>query len=36
VRVELLIDSATPTPAFTADVRAGFSLEVKVDYDAFL
>jgi hypothetical protein len=34
-RVELVIDSADPTPAFTADVRAGFSLEVKLDYGAF-
>jgi hypothetical protein len=36
IRVELLIDSVTPTPAFTADVRAGFSLEVSLDYDALL
>ena len=34
VRVELVIDSAGPTPAFTADVRAGFSLEVELDYGA--
>lgn len=36
VRVELIMDGANPTPAFTADVRAGFSLQVNVDYDAFM
>ena len=36
VRVELVIDSAGPTPAFTADVQAGFSLEVKLDYGKYL
>lgn len=36
IRVDLLIDSVGPTPAFTADVQAGFSLEVALDYGAFL
>ena len=36
IRVELVIDSAGPTPAFTADVQAGFSLEVKLDYGKVL
>jgi hypothetical protein len=34
VRVELVIDQ--PTPAFLADVAAGFSLEVKLDYEGLL
>lgn len=36
IRVELVIDSVGPTPAFNADVQAGFSLEVKLDYGAYL
>lgn len=35
-RVELEIDSAGPTPAFDADVEVGFSLEVDLDYGAYL
>jgi len=36
VRVELLLDGAGPTPTFTADVHAGFALEVKLDWGAYL
>jgi hypothetical protein len=36
IRVELHIDRFGSTPAFTADVRAGFSLDVNLDYDALL
>lgn len=36
IRVELVIDSAGPTPPFTADVEAGFALEVEVDYGGYL
>jgi hypothetical protein len=36
IRVELVIDSVGPTPAFDADVEAGFALEVEVDYGAYL
>ncbi len=34
VRAELVIDN--PTPAFDADVAAGFSLEVKLDWGSLL
>jgi predicted small lipoprotein YifL len=33
-RIELVLDR--PTPAFLADVTAGFSLEVKLDYGSLL
>jgi hypothetical protein len=34
IRVELVLDHGTPE--FTADVQAGFSLEVALDYGAYL
>ncbi len=34
VRIELVLDAGTPE--FTADVAAGFSLEVALDYGAYL
>jgi len=34
-RVEIDYDTTTPPPDFTADVEAGFSLVVTVEYDAY-
>lgn len=34
-RVELVMDGVGPTPAFTADVEAGFSLDVTIDYGKY-
>jgi len=35
-RVEVIYDLANPTPDFFADIEAGFSLVVTLDYDAYL
>lgn len=34
IRIELVVDR--PTPAFVADVQAGFALRVSLDYGSFL